>query len=57
MTNKLKANYFDSSKSAPSVTTYSIPLILLSSIFTLILTFTSVFYLIVVKYSEALDVG
>ncbi|TMO96009.1 hypothetical protein CWC14_11350 [Pseudoalteromonas sp. S3260] len=57
MTNKLKANYFDSSKSAPSVTTYSIPLILLSSIFTLILTFTSVFYLIVVKYTEALDVG
>lgn len=57
MTNKLKANYFDSSKSAPSVTTYSIPLILLSSIFTLILTFTSVFYLVVVKYAEALDVG
>lgn len=57
MTNKLKANYFDSSKSAPSVTTYSIPLILLSSIFTLILTFTSVFYLIVVEYAEALDVG
>ena len=57
MTNKLKANYFDSSKSAPSVTTYSIPLILLCSIFTLILTFTSVFYLIAVKYLEVLEIN
>lgn len=57
MTNKLKANYFDSSKSAPSVTTYSIPLILLSSIFTLILTFISVFYLIAVKYLEVLEIS
>jgi len=50
MTNKLKANHFESYKSAPSVVSYSIPLILLCSLSALIFTFISAFYILGVKY-------
>lgn len=56
MTNKLKANHIDSYKSAPSVTSYSIPLILLCSISALIITFMSAFYFIAIKYYKIVNI-
>lgn len=57
MTNKLKANHFDSYKSAPSVVSYSIPLVLLCSICVLIITFIYLFYLIGVKHYQLVNLG
>jgi len=56
MTNKLKANHIDSYKSAPSVTSYSIPFILLCSISALIITFMSAFYFIAIKYYKIVNI-
>jgi len=56
MTNKLKANHIDSYKSAPSVVSYSIPLILLCSMSALILTFMSAFYFIAIKYYKIVNI-
>lgn len=56
MTNKLKANHIDSYKSAPSVVSYSIPLVLLCSISALIITFMATFYFIAIKYYKIIDI-